>query len=74
MAKQTAIEWLYIKLSLCTKDELVSNYGNWVLEAKAIEKEQIEEAFVEGGVQYMVNIADDIPPKAEDYYVKTYAK
>ncbi len=37
-----------------------------------MEKEQIQEAFIEGGVQYISNIGDDIPPKAEDYYNKIY--
>jgi hypothetical protein len=67
----TAVEWL---------QELYDSrpaYEEFIMEdefekAKAMEKKQIKKAFEEGGVQYMSNIGDDRPPKAEDYYNKTY--
>ncbi len=74
----TAVEWLLEKMQNLNVvnakgAELVELYII-IQQAKAIEKEQIEEAFIEGGVQYISNIGDDIPPKAEDYYNKTYNK
>jgi predicted HNH restriction endonuclease len=64
----TAVEWLEDALPTNT----IVKYREQIDKAKAIEKEQIQEAFIEGGVQYISNIGDDIPPKAEDYYNKTY--
>jgi len=65
----TAVDWLIERFLL--NDE---NIMHVMIKAKLMEKEQIQEAFIEGGVQYISNIGDDIPPKAEDYYNKTYNK
>jgi hypothetical protein len=46
--KQTAVEWLYNKFSTCTSDELVGNINNWFEQAKAMEKEQIIDAYNNG--------------------------
>ena len=65
MKKQTAVEWLHTKLSTCTSEELVGNINNWFHQAKAMEKEQIEDAY-----------QDDRKPcseeDAEQYYNQTY--
>jgi hypothetical protein len=68
MAQQTAIDWLLENIQKVHK----MDWDIVFMQAKAIEKEQIKKAFEEGGVQYMSNIGDDRPPKAEDYYNKTY--
>jgi uncharacterized membrane protein len=72
----TAVEWLMKTLSdgkyiHCNQIEANFIYS-FIDIAKAKEKQQIEKAFEEGGVQYMCNIGDDRPPKSEDYYNKTY--
>ena len=70
MAQQTAVEWLFLMLNNPNRDQ---DFANKLFEqAKAMEKKQIKKAFEEGGVQYVCNIGDDLPPKAEDYYNKTY--
>jgi hypothetical protein len=63
MKKQTAVEWLYVKLSTSSSDELVGNINNWFEQAKQMEKEQIMEAFV---VHYTGT--------AEQYYNETYGE
>ena len=68
MAQQTAVEWFWIHL----EDSISKEYFDLFEQAKAMEKKQIKKAFEEGGVQYVCNIGDDLPPKAEDYYNKTY--
>jgi len=69
----TAVEWLVNQVnSDCLNSTFIKT--ELIEQAKAMEKEQIQEAFIEGGVQYISNIGDDIPPKAEDYYNKTYNK
>lgn len=45
MAQQTAVEWLYNKLSTCTSDEMVGNINNWFEQAKQMEREQREQLF-----------------------------
>ena len=72
ITSQTAVEWLYQILTTTHADQ--QSYNELFDQAKAMEKEQIEEAFIEGGIQYLANIADDYPPRAKDYYNKTYAK
>ena len=76
--KQTAVEWLFcqsLELTLQLSKRRIS-YRTWELEmvkiseqAKAIEKEQIKEAFKHG----------ELPPlfvnfDAEQYYNETYGK
>jgi 2',3'-cyclic-nucleotide 2'-phosphodiesterase (5'-nucleotidase family) len=74
--KQTAVEWLYVKLSTSSSDELVGNINNWFEQAKKMEKEQIIDAIVqvmmkqlnicsESGIIQLVN-------NAEQYYNETY--
>jgi 1,2-phenylacetyl-CoA epoxidase catalytic subunit len=74
MAQQTAVEWFVKQLEEFGSDDFKIVFKNQFEQAKAMEKKQIKKAFVEGGVQYMANIGDDIPPKAKDYYNKKYKK
>ena len=69
MAKQTAVEWLYTKLSTCTSDEMVGNINNWFEEAKIMEKEQIMDAIVnnQNGLLRRKTVLE-----AEQYYNETY--
>jgi hypothetical protein len=39
--QQTAVDWLYQKLSTSSSDELVGNINAWFEQAKQIEKEQM---------------------------------
>lgn len=77
MKKQTAVEWLF--------DQLCSNKFSWVNysdkiyidkitsdiynQAKIMEKEQIKDAYWEGGQDVPVN-----PKQCEIYYNETYNK
>jgi len=83
MLRQTAVKWYTEQLRRLAFDSnhhfglgdirLTQGQIDELYEqAIAMEKEQIQEAFIEGGVQYISNIGDDIPPKAEDYYNKIY--
>jgi hypothetical protein len=76
MAQKTAITWFWEQipelLPFTVDTETAIGLLMAYQEAKAIEKKQIKKAFEEGGVQYMSNIGDDRPPKAEDYFNKTY--
>jgi len=67
----TAVDWL-VQWGKENPVAFQTDYYAAIEQAKAMEKEQIQEAFIEGGVQYISNIGDDIPPKAEDYYNKIY--
>lgn len=66
--KQTAVEWLMTKLQSLgvTKEEHYELLCQLELEAKEMEKKQIEEAYLDGYCQ----IAED----SQDYYSKTYSK
>jgi hypothetical protein len=71
MEKQTAVEWLVEEL---TKQNMFMNlFAKEIDQAKAMEKEQIEQAYYDGG--------DDGCPngivggrKAERYYNETFSK
>ena len=39
--KQTAVEWLYLKLSTSSSEEMVGNINIWFEQAKEMEKEQM---------------------------------
>ena len=70
MSKQTAVEWLHTKLSTCTSEELVGNVNNWFEQAKAMEREQIEEAYQAGdGDAYNL---EETKTWAEQYYKERY--
>jgi hypothetical protein len=42
--KQTAVEWLHLKLATSSQEELIGNINIWFNEAKAMEKEQMNKA------------------------------
>jgi len=76
MSKQTAVEWLIIKDSQATIDfiegkitslELAAKKATLVEQAKAMEKEQIEDAFGDALNQYRHGCSN-----RSDYYKKTY--
>lgn len=48
MQTQTAVEWLYHKLATSSSDELVGNINKWFEHAKQIEKEQMDNAHLDG--------------------------
>ena len=63
--KQTAVEWLLQQMDL----ETISKYDKQLVEAKAMEKEQIEESFKHGRLPIMLGSF-----QAKDYYKQTYGK
>ena len=69
MSKQTAVEWLYVKLSTSSSDELVGNINNWFEQAKQMEKEQIEIAFNIGEFEGVIR---SDKRNGTDYYNETY--
>ncbi len=69
MAQQTAVEWLYNKLSTCTSDEMVGNINNWFEQAKQMEKEQIIKAH---GLKYYDLNEETV--NGEQYFNETYGK
>jgi hypothetical protein len=70
--KQTAVEWLYTKLATCSSDELIGNINNWFDQAKAMEKEQIEDAYNEGYSIRDCNGDLSTNPSGSQYYINTY--
>lgn len=67
MKKQTALQWLYAKLDqMPTRDEVCDLVYQLEEEAKAMEKEQIMDAYWYGGV-YWHNEETE-----EQWYNKTY--
>lgn len=73
--KQTAIEWLIEKLSYETSDGTIISHhliiNKLVEQAKAMEKEQIKEAFDKGLITENVYYGYD-DEKAEQYYNETF--
>ena len=72
--KQTAVEWLYTKLSTCTSEELVGNINKWFEQAKAMEKEQHDNTWIDSRLECK---GDDYIGKEktfEQYYNETYGK
>ena len=77
--KQTAIDYIIEQIgngkiqSTYTKCGYIIESNDDVIEiAKEMQKKQIEKAFIDGGVQYVLNIANDSPPSSKDYYNKKY--
>jgi hypothetical protein len=67
--KQTAVEWLYERF-------LFAGYAapaEWKEQAKEMEKEQIEEAHLNGQSEWDIKALEDINIKlANQYYNETY--
>jgi hypothetical protein len=69
--KQTAVQWLHLKLATSSQEELIGNINIWFNEAKAMEKEQMIQ-FAKG---WMWNIElSDIDKTLEQYYNETFEK
>lgn len=66
----TAVEWLHEKLAKSTQEELVGNINLYFIQAKELEKEQIEDAYSEGDVNGIM----DNRKMAEQYYNETFKK
>jgi hypothetical protein len=73
--QESAIDYLMKQIgegkiqSTYTKCGYLIEIHDDVLEiAKEIEKNQIKKAFIDGGLEYVLNIENDSPPSAEDYY------
>jgi len=69
MAQQTALEWL---IEQCPRIETIVAY-NILEQAKAMEKEQIVEANINGQKNPHFSLESRIS-EAEHYYNKTYSK
>jgi len=71
MSKQTAVEWLWLNLTDDMIGELspeqIKSIYDLVQEAKAMEKEQIEDAYGDALNGHRVNYCD-----RNDYYNQTY--
>lgn len=67
--KQTAVEWLAIKFSQSSEDELAENINIWFGQAIAMEKQQIIEAYNTGELHC---VAD--PKTSLDYYQHHYGQ
>jgi len=62
MAQQTAVEWLFMTLALTP----MTDWYNVLEQAKAMEKEQIMNAYIDGEHQ------QGFEGEAEQYYNETY--
>jgi lauroyl/myristoyl acyltransferase len=65
--KQTAVEWLAIKFSQSSEDELAENINLWFGQAKAMEKEQIIDANEDCSTNELGELLT-----GEQYYTSTY--
>jgi hypothetical protein len=73
MKKQTALQWLYAKLDqMPTRDEVCDLVYQLEEEAKAMEKEQMEDMFCEGSK--LLECPNELSAKFEFalYYIETY--
>ena len=69
--KQTAVEWYFTELWTSPKDKFI--WHSILEKAKAMEKEQIKEAHLNGQSEWDVKSLGDIQKKlAEEYYNETY--
>jgi hypothetical protein len=70
--KQTAVEWLVEQLPMRIKNSMMGE----IEQAKAMEKEQIEEAFFKGDLFAEDYFDADNPTKdvSENYYKQTYER
>ncbi len=68
VVNQTAVEWLLSQIESKNGKEFASYYSEFIEQAKAMEKEQIHNAFVAGDER----CTKDIPFNCEQYYSQTY--
>jgi len=67
MKKQTAVEWLVNEYAKAFKISVNAVMGETIEQAKAMEKEQLENAYFNGGAD---NMNDE--GSFEEYYNQTY--
>ena len=70
--KQTAVEWLHQKLATSSQEELVENINFMFMQAKAMEKEQIIDAYLNDRPKAGIDKALKLWEQAEQYYTSTY--
>ena len=68
MSKQTALEWLFNQLLL--KNPNILGYGDYLEQAKEMEKEQIIDAYRVGKVE--ATFPTEKLTTGEQYYERTY--
>jgi hypothetical protein len=70
--KQTAVEWLQVKMATSSSEEIIGNINLWFKQAKEMEKKQIVNAYLDGTLQFD-NAAEIVRPKEPAvYYNETY--
>jgi hypothetical protein len=73
MEKQTAVEWLIEQLLKKSDIEYINGFNNLVEQAKAMEKEQIREAYISGADHIMdVQYNPSSYFNDEQYYNETF--
>ena len=72
MKKQTAVEWLFEKLP--TIDKYDPYYADIFQQAKAMEKEQIIEAYREGRTDQQTRVPKFYNRSSAIYYTSTYGQ
>jgi hypothetical protein len=70
--KQTAVEWLHQKLATSSQEELVENINFMFMQAKAMEKEQIIDAYLNDRPKAGIDKALKLWDQAEQYYISNY--
>jgi hypothetical protein len=71
MKQQTAVEWLHLKLSTSSSEEMVGNINLWFEQAKEMEKEKLKEAWNKGEDCGLGRSNYEFE-NADDYYNETY--
>ena len=69
--KQTAVEWYFTELWSAPKDKFI--WHSILEKAKEMEKEQIKEAWIQGGGYSSLSQEND-RMLSEQYYTETYGK
>ena len=70
--KQTAVEWLHQKLATSSQEELVENINFMFMQAKAMEKEQIIDAYLNDRPKAGIDKSLKLWDQAEHYYTITF--
>jgi hypothetical protein len=76
MAQQTAVEWLLQQIKNKNGKEFTSYYSEFIEQAKAMEKEQIMNAYSDGVFDGTLTdeFYEDTKVSGEQYYNETYNK
>jgi hypothetical protein len=72
MKKQTAVEWLALKFSESSEDELAENINIWFGQAIAMERDQIIEAYRDGRTDQQTRVPKFYNRSSAIYYTSTY--